>query len=47
MLNLAILMWIMLELGAPSWCFTCWWIAMIFKFLSLCVDLIKIGHDSK
>lgn len=47
MLILAILMWIMIELGAPSWCFTLWWISMICSIISFCVDLVKLGKELK
>ena len=45
MFNLAILMWLMIELNAPNWCYICWWIAVIFKGLSFAIECIKIGKE--
>lgn len=45
MLNLAIMMWMMMELNAPDWCYTCWWIAAICTGISFVVNCIKIGKE--
>lgn len=47
MLMLPIVMWMMLKLSAPSWCFTLWWICAICTAIRFCVELIKLGKELK
>ena len=45
MLILAITMWVMMELNAPDWCFTCWWISAFCTGINFIINCIKIGKE--
>lgn len=47
MLTMITVLWILIELSAPTWCYWCVGIAMFFKFLKLCTDLYSAGKESK
>ena len=44
MLVLPMILWILLELSAPTWCFVCWTICAICTFIKFCIDLIELGE---
>ena len=49
MLNLAIL-WFLLTnstVPAPSWCWTFWWIMLVFWIINTIVSFIKLGMELK
>ena len=47
MLQLAITMWMMIELSAPSWCYTLWWIMLIATVIKDAISLIELGQKLK
>ena len=47
MLQLAIIMWMMIELSAPSWCYTLWWIMLVATVIKDAISLIELGQKLK
>lgn len=49
MLQLAIMLWMLVELSAPTWCFCCWGVlagSMVFKILWQFVKFCKEVGES-
>lgn len=47
MLVYPIVIWLMWVTGAPSWCWICMVLSVIFRFCSLLMDFYNIGKKSK
>lgn len=47
MLCLAIMMWMMMELSAPLWCYILWWIMLVATVIKDAMSLIELGQNLK
>lgn len=47
MLVMIPVLWILIKLSAPAWCFWCVGVALFISVCEFCVKLYKAGKESK
>ena len=41
MLQYVLCLWLLQQLGAPSWCVVCCWIAVVLSVLGVAIEFVK------